>query len=96
MQVERENQVANVEENEESISSTNSNKQSSVTALYQSSVAHSLAWIHLLKSIKNVHSTLLAVLRKTNQAHRVHNIDMDVVEKFIAFLKTWDAVLCEL
>ena len=95
--MERENQVANVEENEEeSISTTNSNKQSFATTLHQSSVVRWLSLILLLQNIKNAHSSLLIILRRINQAHRVHNINVDIVEKLIAFLETWDAVVCEL
>lgn len=38
----------------------------------------------------------MVVLRSINQVHRLHHINMDIVEKLIAFLETWHAVLNEL
>lgn len=97
LQVETENQAAvEAEEDERSESTVNSNKRSFATTLHQSSVVRWLSLIALLESIKNAYPSLLVVLRRANQSHRIHNINMDVVEKLIAFLETWHAVLCEL
>jgi hypothetical protein len=98
LQVESESQVAMEEDISRNSTdlATHSSKKNSGTTLHQSSVVRWLSLIALLESIKNAYPSLLVVLRRVNQAHRVHGINMDVVEKLIAFLKTWHAVLCEL
>ncbi|CAF1533718.1 unnamed protein product [Adineta ricciae] len=86
LQMERENQLTAVEDDdEESESTASSNKQNFATTLHQSSI-----------SIKNAYASLLVVLRRANQSHRIHNINMDIVEKLIVFLDAWHDVLCEL
>ena len=95
--MERENQLTTVEDDdEESESTASSNKQNFATTLHQSSIVRWLSFIFLLESIKNAYASLLVVLRRANQSHRIHNINMDIVEKLIVFLDAWHDVLCEL
>ena len=95
--MERENQIANAEDDgQQSKFGPSSDKDSLATTLHQSSVVRWLSLISLLESIKNAYSSLLVVLRGMHQSHRIHNINMDIVEKLIAFLDPWRDVVCEL
>ena len=95
--MESENQILNVGDGDGELEpEVTSSKRSCATTLQQSSVVRWLSLIFLLESIKKSYSSLLVVLRRSNQAHRVHNIDMNTVEKLIVFLDTWYDVLCEL
>lgn len=87
--MERENQLLGAEEDKDVLSATaNLNRKTCTTILHQASVVRWLSLIFLLESIKNPYASLLVIMRRSNQAHRVPSINMGIVEKLIVFLET--------
>lgn len=64
--------------------------------VHQSSVVRWLSLTDLLESIKNTYPNLVLLLNKIKQNARIQRINMDIVDKLIAFLRPWKFILKEL
>jgi hypothetical protein len=74
----------------------NEKRSCKAVTVHQSSVVRWLSLSDLLESIKNAYPSLVLLLNETGQSARIQCINIDLVDKLIAFLRPWKIILKEL